>query len=131
MGRDLSTVELPPMRRISLCLLSSLTAVTAALTAVAPAGADSVTDSFLNAVDQAGVTAPNMVDNAALGRSVCPMLSEPGQNVADVAARVADTAGMPLGPATMFTGLAISAFCPAAVAGIGDGKVFGFDLLGI
>lgn len=118
------------MRRISICLLSTLTAATAALAVAAPAGADSVTDGFLNAVDQAGVTAPNAVDTAALGQSVCPMLSEPGQDVADVAGRVADTAGMPLGPATMFTGLAISAFCPAAVAGIGDGKVFGIDVLG-
>lgn len=110
-------------------LLSTLTAATAALVGAAPAGADSVTDSFLNAVDQAGVTAPNAVDTAALGQSVCPMLAEPGQDAANVAARVADTAGMPLGPATMFTGIAISMFCPAAVAGIGDGKVFGIDLL--
>lgn len=130
MGRYLSTVELPPMRRISMCLLSTLTAATAALAVAAPAGADSVTDSFLNAVDQAGVTAPNGMDTAALGQSVCPMLSEPGQDAANVAAKVADTAGMPLGPATMFTGIAISMFCPSAVAGIGDGKVFGFDLLG-
>lgn len=122
------------MRRISTCLLSTVVAATAALTVAVPAGADSVTDSFLAAVDQAGVTGPNAgnpMDTAALGQSVCPMLSEPGQNVADVAARVADTAGMPLGPATMFTGLAISAFCPAAVAGIGDGKVFGVDLFGL
>lgn len=130
MGGDVSTVEFPAMRRVSLCLLSAVTAATAALAVAAPAGADSVTDTFLNAVDQAGVTAPNVVDTAALGQSVCPMLAEPGQNAADVAARVADTAGMPLGPATMFTGLAISAFCPAAVAGIGDGKVFGIDVLG-
>lgn len=112
-------------------LLSTLTAATAALVGAAPAGADSLTDSFLNAVDQAGVTAPTAVDTAALGQSVCPMLAEPGQDAANVAARVADTAGMPLGPATMFTGIAISMFCPAAVAGIGDGKVFGIDLLGL
>lgn len=130
MGGHLSTVESPTMRRISMCLLSTVTAATAALAVAAPAGADSVTDSFLNAVDQAGVTAPNGMDTAALGQSVCPMLSEPGQDAANVASKVADTAGMPLGPATMFTGIAISMFCPAAVAGIGDGKVFGFDLLG-
>lgn len=117
------------MRRVTIGLLSTL-AVAATVTA-APASADSVTDSFLVALDQAGVTAPNAIDKVALGQSVCPMLSEPGQDAANVAARVADTAGMPLGPATMFTGVAISMFCPAAVAGIGDGKVFGFDLLGL
>lgn len=119
------------MRRISTCLLSTLAAASAALAVAAPAGADSVTDSFLSALDQAGVVAPqNPVDTVALGQSVCPMLAEPGQDAANVAARVADTAGMSVGPATMFTGIAISMFCPAAVAGIGDGKVFGFDVLG-
>ena len=44
----------------------------------------------------------------------------------------ADAAGMSLGPATMFTGLAISAFCPGAVASLGNGEspipfgLFGF-----
>lgn len=118
------------MRPIAMTL-STLSAAAVAFIGAAPAGADSVTDSFLNAVDQAGVTAPSAVDTAALGQSVCPMLAEPGQDAANVAARVADTAGMPLGPATMFTGIAISMFCPAAVAGIGDGKVFGIDLLGL
>jgi Protein of unknown function (DUF732) len=133
MGRHLNAVESLTMRRTSTCLLSTLMAATAALAVAAPAGADSVTDSFLTALDQAGVTAPtaaNPLDTVALGQSVCPMLSEPGQDAANVAARVADTAGMSLGPATMFTGIAISMFCPAAVAGIGDGKVFGFDVLG-
>ena len=119
------------MRRITTCLLSTLAVASAALVVAAPASADSVADSFLTALDQAGVTAPTAVDKVALGQSVCPMLSEPGQNAANVAARVADTAGMPLGPATMFTGVAISMFCPAAVAGIGDGKVFGLEPAGL
>ncbi|WP_395311351.1 DUF732 domain-containing protein [Mycobacterium sp. AMU20-3851] len=119
------------MRRITTCLLSTFAVASAALVVAAPASADSVADSFLTALDQAGVTAPTAVDKVALGQSVCPMLSEPGQNAANVAARVADTAGMPLGPATMFTGVAISMFCPAAVAGIGDGKVFGLEPAGL
>ncbi len=131
MGRYPSVVESVTMRRTSTCLLSTLVAATAALAVAAPAGADSLADSFLTALDQAGVTAANPLDTVALGQSVCPMLSEPGQDAANVAAKVADTAGMSLGPATMFTGIAISMFCPAVVAGIGDGKVFGLDLLGI
>jgi hypothetical protein len=60
------------------------------------------------------------------------MLSQPGQTAADAAAQVANAAGMSLGPATMFTGLAITAFCPGAVAAIGNGEspvpfgLFGF-----
>jgi hypothetical protein len=50
------------------------------------------------------------------------MLAEPGQTAADVAAKVADAGGMSLGPATMFTGLAISMFCPAAVSSLANGN---------
>lgn len=119
------------LRRTPTCLLSTLAAASAALAVAAPASADPVTDSFLTALDRAGVSAPAAIDTVALGQSVCPMLSEPGQNAANVAAKVADTAGMSLGPATMFTGVAISMFCPAAVAGIGDGKVFGLEPAGL
>ena len=58
----------------------------------------------------------------AVGQSVCPMLSDPGQNAADVAAKVADTTGMSLGGANMFTGLAISFFCPRVMESIGAGE---------
>jgi hypothetical protein len=39
-----------------------------------------------------------------------------------VAAKIADAGGMSLGPATMFTGIAISLFCPAAVSSITSGQ---------
>ena len=50
------------------------------------------------------------------------MLSDPGQNAADVAAKVADSTGMPLGGANLFTGLAISFFCPRVMESIGAGQ---------
>ena len=60
------------------------------------------------------------------------MLAEPGQQLADVAADVSDAIGKPLGPATMFTGLAISLFCPGAVASLANGQMpIPLDLLGI
>ncbi|OFJ51351.1 DUF732 domain-containing protein [Mycolicibacterium grossiae] len=108
---------------------------TAALLAAGPAAADPTGDAFLDAVNQAGVGLPgaaNPGDAVALGQSVCPMLAEPGQTTADAAAKVADAAGMSLGPATMFTGMAISAFCPGVVAKLGAGEsplpfgLFGF-----
>ena len=104
----------------------------AALLTAAPAQADPVDDAFIDALGGAGVGMANSADAVALGQSVCPMLSEPGQNAADAAAQVADTAGMSLGPATMFTGLAISAFCPGVMASLGNGQnplplgLFGF-----
>lgn len=87
----------------------------------APASADSDTDAFLAAVSNAGIgPVGDPAEVIEMGKSVCSMLAEPGQTAADAAARVADTAGMPLGPATMFTGFAISLLCPAAVDTIGD-----------
>ena len=89
----------------------------------APAQADSSTDAFLDAVLGAGLggtTDPS--DLVAAGQSVCPMLSEPGQNAADAAAKVADTTGMSLGGANMFTGLAISFLCPRVLESVGNGE---------
>lgn len=97
----------------------------------APAQADPTDDSFIEALTEAGVGMTDRNDAVALGQSVCPMLSEPGQNMADAASKVADVAGMPIGPATLFTGFAISAFCPGVVSSIGDGRVsLPFGLLG-
>ncbi len=50
------------------------------------------------------------------------MLSDPGQKVADVAATVADSTGMSFGGANLFTGLAISFFCPRVMESIGGGQ---------
>lgn len=89
----------------------------------APAQADPSTDAFLDAVSGAGIggtTDPS--DLVAAGQSVCPMLSEPGQNAADAAAKVADTTGMSLGGANMFTGLAISFLCPRVLESVGNGE---------
>ena len=88
----------------------------------APAQADSIDDAFLSALTDAGVGTADPANAAALGQQVCPMLAEPGQSAADVAATVADAGGMSLGPATMFTGIAISLFCPAAMSSISNGQ---------
>jgi len=88
----------------------------------APAQADPIDDDFLAALTNAGVGTADPGNAAALGEQVCPMLAEPGQTAADVAAEVADAGGMSLGPATMFTGIAISLFCPTAVSSIANGQ---------
>ncbi len=90
-----------------------------AMATAAPAQADPVTDSFLAALAGAGIPAIDEATAVSVGQSVCPMLAEPGQNVANVAATVADAIGKPLGPATMFTGIAIRLFCPGMIASLG------------
>lgn len=93
----------------------------AATAGAAPAQADP-TDAFSNVLGAAGVTGIDPATAVSVGQSVCPMLAEPGQNMANVAAGVADALGKPLGPATMFTGLAIKMFCPGAVASLANGQ---------
>jgi Protein of unknown function (DUF732) len=101
--------------------LSAGLLTTGAVVAAAPAQAEPADDAFLVALTDAGVGAADPASAVALGQQVCPMLAEPGQTAADVTAKVADVGGMSLGPATMFTGIAISMFCPAMVSSIGTG----------
>jgi Protein of unknown function (DUF732) len=111
------------MQRIRTALVAPLAValgVAAATSTAAPAQADPA-DSFLLALDSNGISGIDPATAVSVGQSVCPMLSEPGQRLADVASGVADTHGRPLGPATMFTGLAISVFCPSAVQRLADG----------
>ncbi|MET4428289.1 hypothetical protein ABIA65_001582 [Mycolicibacterium sp. 624] len=94
----------------------------AATSLAAPAAADPGADAFVAALTSAGLSGVDTATAVSVGQSVCPMLAEPGQQVANVAADVSDAIGRPLGPATMFTGIAISIFCPAAVTSLANGQ---------
>jgi hypothetical protein len=107
-------------KRIALVLSAGV--MTSGLVWATPAQADTTDDAFLSALTDAGIGGVDPGNAAALGQQVCPMLAEPGQDAADVAAKVADAGGMSLGPATMFTGIAISLFCPTAVSSIANGE---------
>jgi hypothetical protein len=85
-----------------------------------PVNADTSVNDFLGALGDAGITDIAPVDAVALGESVCPLLAQRGQNTADIASTVADRIGRPLGPATMFTGIAIASFCPGAVGSLAN-----------
>ena len=101
-------------------------AAVAATMSAAPAQADPTTDAFLSTLQHYRLGDIDPATAVRVGQTVCPMLSEPGQNAANVAADIADDLGRPLGPATMFTGLAISIFCPRAVNALTDGVPFSF-----
>jgi hypothetical protein len=105
-------------------LLTVFAGVTATASLLAaPAHADPSTDAFLDAVTGAGLGGTTDPSNlVSVGQSVCPMLSEPGQTAADAAAQVADTTGMSLGGANMFTGLAISFLCPRVLESVANGQ---------
>ncbi len=104
-------------------LTAPLAAAAFALSLAAPAQADPAPDidSFVSSLGSAGLGNIDPGTATEVGQQVCPMLAEPGQQAADAAAHVADTLGQSLGPATMFTGIAIQAFCPGAVTALANG----------
>ncbi|WP_390893425.1 DUF732 domain-containing protein [Mycobacterium deserti] len=93
---------------------------TAAAMFAAPAHADPLDDSFLRALRDGGMAYNNPVNTADLGRSVCPMLVEPGKSLASVYSQVSNN-GVPPQMAAFFTGIAISMYCPQAMSSIGNG----------
>jgi hypothetical protein len=107
-------------------LISGVFAVPAQADTVADLG---TVDDLLTTLDGLGITDIAPGDAAALGQSVCPLLAERGQNTADIAGQLSDAIGRPLGPATMFTGTAISFLCPRAVERVTDNLVDGSPLL--
>jgi hypothetical protein len=110
------------LRKHAIALVACVGLISGSAVLAAPAQAETSEDAFLAALSDAGVGTVDPANAAALGQQVCPMLADPGQTVADVAGKVADAGGMSLGPATMFTGIAISIFCPAAVSSIAGGN---------
>ena len=93
-----------------------------ALSFAAPVQAEpgGVTD-LIDTLDGLGITGVDPQDATALGQSLCPLLADRSQNSADIAAKVADALGRPLGAPTAFTGLAVSFLCPTAVDKIAEG----------
>ncbi|BBX01615.1 hypothetical protein MMOR_25510 [Mycolicibacterium moriokaense] len=100
----------------------TLVGVATALSLAAPASAEPVDTSFLNALNDAGIGYGDPVSAEKLGQSICPMLVEPGKNLASVYSTVSDN-GINPDVAAFFTGIAISAYCPSMMAQIGNGTI--------
>ncbi|WP_125077937.1 DUF732 domain-containing protein [Mycobacterium sp. P7213] len=92
----------------------------------APAQASPVDTSFLSDLAGAGVPVGDPAATAALGQSVCPMLTEPAGTAASVAAPVAGLGGGPsMSPqmAQMFTEIAVQIYCPQMLSQLASGQV--------
>ena len=116
-------------------LTATLVGAATAVTLAAPASADPFTDtSFLGALNNAGVGYNDPVSTEQLGQSICPMLVEPGKNMASVYSTVSNN-GISPGMAAFFTGIAISMYCPSMMSSIGNGtflnQLSGLNGLGI
>ena len=101
-------------------LIVAVGLTTAAATFAAPAHADPIDDTFLAALTDGGMSYANPADTAALGRTMCPMLVEPGKNLAGIYSQVSNN-GVPPQMAAFFTGIAISMYCPQMMSGLGNG----------
>jgi uncharacterized protein DUF732 len=91
-----------------------------ALCLAAPASAQPVDTTFLNALNDAGIGYGDAASTEKLGQSVCPMLVEPGKNLASVYSTVSNN-GINPDMAAFFTGIAISMYCPSMMSSIGNG----------
>jgi hypothetical protein len=101
----------------------TLAGVATAVGLAAPASADPTVDTdFLNALTDAGIGFSDPASTERLGQSICPMLVEPGKNLASVYSTVTDN-GINPDMAAFFTGIAISMYCPQAMASLGNGTV--------
>lgn len=95
--------------------------IAAAAASPAPAQADPLTDSFLAALNNAGVSYNDPSTAVSLGQSICPMLAQPGGTFASVASSMAGDNGMSPDMNGMFTSIAISMFCPAVMTSLANG----------
>lgn len=91
-----------------------------AIAAAPSAVADPIDDSFLSALNSAGVGYNDPANTVALGQAVCPMLVEPGKSFAGVASQVGNN-GISPDMAAFFTGIAISMYCPSMMTSLGNG----------
>jgi hypothetical protein len=95
--------------------------VAMAITVAAPAHADPLTDNnFLGALSNAGIGYNDPASTEQLGQSICPMLVEPGKNMASIYSTVSNN-GINPAMASFFTGIAISMYCPTMMSSIGNG----------
>jgi hypothetical protein len=102
-------------------LTVTLVGVATAVTVAAPAHADPLTDNnFLGALSNAGIGYNDPGSTEQLGQSICPMLVEPGKNMASIYSTVSNN-GISTEMASFFTGIAISMYCPSMMSSIGNG----------
>lgn len=111
------------MGRNWISLTAAVGLITTAAALAAPAQADSIDDSFLSALNGAGVNYQDPASTAALGQSICPMLSQPGGTFASAASNVVGNNGMSPAMAEMFTSIAISMYCPSMMTSIANGNM--------
>ncbi len=111
------------MRRNWISLATAVGLISTAAVLAAPAQADPIDDSFLSALNGAGVNSGDPGSTAALGQSVCPMLAQPGGTFASAASNIVGNNGMSPAMAEMFTSIAVSMYCPSMMGSLENGQM--------
>lgn len=114
------SISVSPVTKAKHTLTATLVGAATAVALAAPAHADPTNDAFLAALTNAGIGYNNPADATSLGQSICPMLVEPGKNMASVYSTVSNN-GINPDLAAFFTGIAISMYCPQMMTSIGNG----------
>ncbi|MEO8815763.1 MAG: DUF732 domain-containing protein [Mycobacterium sp.] len=110
------------MTKASVAVSTGLIAAAAAW--AAPAQAAPVDTSFLSSLNGAGFNIGDPAATAALGHSVCPMLTQPAGSAASAASSITGgTSGMSPEMAQMFTEIAVQAYCPQMLSQLASGQV--------
>lgn len=103
-------------------LMVSIGLATGATVMAAPAQADPMSDQFLSALGNSGVSYNDPSTAVNMAQSVCPMLAQPGGSVASAASQMTGQNGISADMAGMFTSIAISMYCPNMMASLANGN---------
>ena len=115
------SISVSPVIKAKRTLTVTLVGAATAVALAAPASADPLTDNnFLSALSNAGIGYNDPTSTEQLGQSICPMLVEPGKNLASVYSTVSNN-GINPAMAAFFTGIAIQMYCPSMMSSIGNG----------
>ena len=106
-------------------LLVVLSVFIAATTWSAPAHADPPGDSMTNTLNNAGIGNNGSVSTAItqLGQSICPMLVQPGTQLATLGSQMGGNSGLSPTIAGFVAGLAIQMECPGFMSSIANGNM--------
>ncbi|MGV0625515.1 DUF732 domain-containing protein [Mycolicibacter minnesotensis] len=106
--------------------LGICTGLIAAAGFAAPAQASPIDTTFLTDLTGAGIPIADPASTAALGHSICPMLTQPAGTAAKVAAPVTGLNGGPaMSPemAQLFTEIAVQVYCPQMLSQLASGQL--------
>jgi hypothetical protein len=101
--------------------------VTAGAVSTAPAQADPPPGQITSMLNGAGFGNNGQMNNAlaGVGQSICPMLVQPGANLAQMAAQLSGSTGLPSNIAGMVASMAIQSQCPGFMSSLANGQMPG------